>query len=72
MVVYYALNMDKLDIFASIYSLIEYCRTLLNLLDKSPIKHVYGEANRVAYWMAKNANSFCNELNVYEQPPSGL
>ena len=72
MAVYYALTKDKLDTSISVYRLIAYCRSLLNLLGKPPIKHVYREANGVADWMVKNVDAFCNELNVYEQTPGSL
>ena len=47
LVVYHALNNNNADIFASVYNLIEHCRTLLNILGKPPITHVYPEANGV-------------------------
>ena len=72
MVVYYALSKDNFDVTTSMYNLVEDCRTLINLLGKPPIKHIYREANGVANWMAKNAYNFCSDHNVYEQPPGGI
>ena len=44
----------------------------MTILGDPPIKHVYREANMVADWVAKSVNCFCNDLVIFEQPPSGV
>ena len=44
----------------------------MNILGNPPIRHIYRKANVVSNWIIKNFDTFCNDLTIFYQPPSGV
>ena len=55
-----------------VFSLIEDCKFLLQILGNPTVRHVYREANFVADSVAKNAIFSANDVIILEHPPDGL
>ena len=66
MAIFHAITNGKHDNSVSVYSLLEYCRTLLNILDNPPITHIQREADKITDWMVRKSESFYNKLTIFE------
>ena len=53
-------------------SLIEDCRSLLHLLGRPAVNHIFREAKGVADFLAKNVVNSFTELVVFDTPPHGV